>query len=110
MAEIGVLLESSPRDAAILERTLTDGYATMLTLEAERSRLDKELLAVAASMGGADVRGKSQELAEIARRVERSDDELARLRTLLVRLRAEYSVLTAETVCRPRPTRRNRRR
>jgi hypothetical protein len=93
MEEIGVLLASPPEDVTLVERTLTDGYATALTLETERLRLEKQIRAVAASMERGDVRQKSRELSELTRRVERSDDDLAMLRTLLARLRGEYSAM-----------------
>jgi len=101
MEEIGVLLANPPADVTLIERTLTDGYATALTLEAERSRLEKQLHEVAASLEQGDLRQKSRELSELTRRVERSDDDLAMLRTLLVRLRGEYAAMRDDTVAPP---------
>jgi septal ring factor EnvC (AmiA/AmiB activator) len=105
MREIGELLASPPSDVTLVERTLTDGYAAALTLEAERSRLQKQLGAVVASMEQDDARRKSRALSELAREVERADHELATLRVLLVRLRGEYTALI-ETAAAARPRRR----
>src|SRR5207237_3642212 len=95
MGEISAVLETSPRDRALLERTLTDGYAHALSLEAERRRVLKELRALAATVEGGDVGRKTKELADLARRIERQDVMLAQLRDPLVRLRSQY-VATSE--------------
>jgi len=91
MDEINAVLASSLRDRARMERTLTDGYAHALTLEAERTRVEKELRALAATIERGDLAKKSKEMSELVRRIELHEDELARLRELLGRLRAEYS-------------------
>jgi hypothetical protein len=68
-----------------IESTLTDGYAEALALEAERSRLERQLGEVARDAGdAADVR----EFARLSERLETADGELARLRSLLRNLQA----------------------
>jgi len=91
MEEINAVLASSLRDRARMERTLTDGYAHALSLEAERTRVQKELRALAATIERGDPAEKTREISELVRRMELQDDELTRLRELLARLRAEYS-------------------
>ena len=90
MGEISAVLARTPRDRALMERTLTDGYAHALTLEAERRRVLKELRELAATIESGNVGEKTKELAHLARRVELQDDMLTRLRELLARLRSEY--------------------
>jgi hypothetical protein len=109
MQDIDELLAGAPADVALVERTLTDGYATALALETERLRLQKRLGALAAAHEEGDVRGKSRELSQLVRQVELSEAALARLRALLVRLRTEYSEL-AEAASRVPAGRRRRRR
>jgi len=90
MEEITAVLGSSLRDRARMERTLTDGYAYALSLEAERTRVQKELRALAAASDRGDLAENTREISELARRIELHDVELRRLRELLVRLRAQY--------------------
>jgi hypothetical protein len=88
--EIGALLAASPRDLALIERRLTDGYATVLSLEGERWRLERRLAVTRPD--------HDEERTDLTRRIESSDATLRRLRAGLARLRAEYSaaVETAE--------------
>jgi len=88
--EINAVLTDSLRDRARMERTLTDGYAHALSLEAERSRVQKELRALAVTSEEGDLEQRTREMSELARRIELQEDELSRLRELLVRLRAQY--------------------
>jgi hypothetical protein len=74
-------------DLAALERTLTDGYAKALTLEAERWRVERRIGEVAATVGGGDATEKTQEIVALAQRLEASDADLASLRNLLASLR-----------------------
>ena len=90
MDEINQVLAGSFSDRARMERTLTDGYAHALSLEAALSRVQKELRALAAASSGGDSEEKTREMSELARRIELHELELARLRELLVRLRAQY--------------------
>jgi hypothetical protein len=69
-----------------IESTLTDGYAAKLALEAERWRIEQRLGMVARDAGEVKPHGVAAELAELSDRLETTDGELARLRTLLRRL------------------------
>lgn len=91
LAEIRALLAGSRRDLARIERTLTDGYARALSLEAERWRLERRLGSLAATLEGGDAAGKTKELSALARRIEVHDGALKQLRGLLGELRSDYS-------------------
>ena len=65
---------------AAIEATLTDGYAQALSLEAERTRIERQLGEVARAAGG---NGGAQEFARLSERLTSADGELARLRSLL---------------------------
>ena len=54
------LLDAPQRDFELLERTLTDGYARALTLEAEQLRLQGQLAAAEAEL--LELRGRLLEL------------------------------------------------
>jgi len=84
-------------DLAALERTLTDGYAKALTLEAERWRIERRIGEVAATLGGGDATAKTKEIVALAQRLEASDADLASLRNLLaaLRVRADAARATA---------------
>jgi hypothetical protein len=69
-----------------IESTLTDGYAAKLALEAERWRIEQRLGMVARDAGEVKAHGVAAELAELSDRLETTDGELARLRSLLRRL------------------------
>jgi chromosome segregation ATPase len=86
-AEIARLLDQAERDddPARLERTLTDGYARALSLEAEGSRLRREIERLDASSERAELRALTSEL-------EAQLDLLEQLRDELVRLRQRHSV------------------
>jgi hypothetical protein len=77
-------------DPARLERTLTDGYARALTLEAERRRLQKEIGKLTVTVGEGDAAAR-RELASLIRQVKRQEGDLGTLRALLRRLRSRYS-------------------
>ena len=69
-----------------VERTLTDGYAEALALEAERWRIHRRIGEAAAQLedgNDADVR----ELSTLARRLAQTDGDLATLRDRLSALR-----------------------
>ena len=95
--DINELLDSSERDRDQMERTLTDGYAHALSLEAERWRVQKKLRALAATIERGDLARKSKEMAELAHRIEQKDGELTGLRELLTRLRNQYSETLAKS-------------
>jgi len=66
-----------------IETTLTDGYAEALAIQAERSRIERRLGEVVKDVGEVSAHSVAAELAELSERLETTDDELARLRTLL---------------------------
>jgi hypothetical protein len=68
-----------------VERTLADGYACALGIEAERLRLQRELEGRAASLTGRPS-AQVQEVAGLAQGIARADAELAELRAALVEL------------------------
>jgi DNA-binding transcriptional MerR regulator len=69
-----------------IESTLTDGYAAKLALEAERWRIEQRLGAVVRDADEVKAHGVAAELAELTDRLETTDGELARLRSLLRKL------------------------
>jgi predicted RNase H-like nuclease (RuvC/YqgF family) len=92
-AEIARLLARSAAedDPACLERTLTDGYARALAIEAERARLRRRIGEMTASI---DRNGSAAvgELSTLARRLEAEDFTLEQLRDELRRLRERHSL------------------
>ena len=86
-AQIKEMISTSARDLDKIERTLTDGYAHALTLEAERWRLDKRIAEVAQGIQRGDTAKKARELASLTKQREGHDDDLAALRGLLGELR-----------------------
>jgi len=69
-----------------IESTLTNGYAAALELEAERLRLERRLGQVARDADEVSPHGVATELTQLSRRIETTDGELTRLRSLLQRL------------------------
>jgi hypothetical protein len=98
LAEIAHLLAQAERndDPARLERTLTDGYARALSLEAEHSRLRRQIDQLNGSLdrGGASDRRK---LRSLVHRLEAQEDVLEQLRDELSRLRRRHSVAVRAT-------------
>lgn len=90
--DIRSLLDSPPTgdDAPSLdhiEHTLTAGYARALALEAARWRLERKIADLAARLGEEVTDEDTSELARLGRRLSNTDDDLNRLRALLVSLR-----------------------
>jgi hypothetical protein len=81
------LLNAPTRDLDAIERTLTDGYAHALSLEAEKWRLEKRIKEVAQTLPGGDTAKKAREIATLAERVEGNVGDLRALRSLLAELR-----------------------
>ncbi|HEX3805953.1 MAG TPA: hypothetical protein VHV52_04145 [Gaiellaceae bacterium] len=81
------LITSSDRDLDRIERTLTDGYAQALSLEAERLRLERQLAELAQGIQRGDTAKKARELSTLAKRLDGAGDDLVRLRALLAQLR-----------------------
>lgn len=92
-----LLAEPSPEGETasldVLERTLTDGYAYALVLESERWRLEQRLSELAGELHEGDQDEKSQELAQISRRLSSNGSALQRLRSTLARLRTHATAV-----------------
>jgi hypothetical protein len=84
---ISELIAAPERDSERIDRTLTDGYAHALTLEAERWRLERRLSEAAQNLQPGDPAEKTVELSEIARRLDGYTGELGDLRGRLSELR-----------------------
>jgi hypothetical protein len=100
LEQIDELLAEPPSEGeaatlAHLERTLTDGYAYALVLEAERWRLEQRLSELAAALHEGDRELKSQELAQLSRRLSSNETALEGLRSTLTRLRTRASAVRA---------------
>lgn len=72
-----------------IEHTLTSGYARALALEAERTRIERRLGKVAATVREGD--GQAEAIASLAQRLTAADGELSSLRLLLESLRTRAS-------------------
>ena len=77
-----------PATLARLERTLTDGYAHALSLEAERLRLERRMSELAGELHDGNQEQKAEELVSVSRRISSAGAEIERLRATLTRLRA----------------------
>ena len=80
---------------AHLEHTLTSGYARALALEAERLRIERRLADIAARLTKETTQEDASELARLGQRLSVADDDLTRLRTLLVSLRSRADEVRA---------------
>ena len=80
-------------DLEQIERTLTDGYAHALNLEAENVRLGRRIAEVTQGLQRGDTIRKARELSSLARRLDGNTGDLERLRAALAALRRH-----AETV------------
>jgi len=91
-SEIATLLDRPERedDPERLERTLTDGYAQALTLEAERTTLERRVLRLSLELN-ANGEAMLSEVQELARRLHDCDESSERLRGELVRLKRRHS-------------------
>ena len=89
LERIAALISAPTHDLVTIERTLTDGYAQALSLEAEKWRLEKRINEVAQGLLRGDTAKKAQELSMLAQRVEGSVGDLTRLRALLTDLRRQ---------------------
>ena len=77
--------EQPPR--AVVEDTLTNGYAYALSLEGERLRIERRLRALLRSNVAVSARVRMEEIAELTRLLADADRELAGIRALLATLR-----------------------
>jgi hypothetical protein len=76
---------------AHVERTLTDGYASAMSLEGERLRLERRIGEVASQVSVRDRGAKTEELEKLSVQLKRASDDLRHLRGLLVELRRHVS-------------------
>jgi DNA repair exonuclease SbcCD ATPase subunit len=99
LEQIDELLTASPSGEpatlARLERTLTDGYAHALSLEAERLRLERRMSELAGELHDGNREQKAKELAQVSRRISRAGAEIERLRRTLSELRAHATAVRA---------------
>ncbi len=89
--QIQALISDDARDLDQTERTLTDGYAHALSLEAERVRIERRITEVAQGIQRGDTAKKARELASLSQRLDGAGDDLATLRSALGELRRRVS-------------------
>jgi uncharacterized membrane protein YccC len=87
LGQIDTLIGTAARDLDQIERTLTDGYAHALSLEAEKWRIERRIQEVAHDLNGGDTSTKARELTSLAERLDGNVGDLTKLRTLLADLR-----------------------
>jgi ABC-type phosphate transport system auxiliary subunit len=101
LEQIDDLLTSTSSDEPVtlarLERTLTDGYAHALALEAERLRLERRMSELAGELHDGNREQKAKELVQVSRRISRAGSEIERLRGTLSQLRAHATEVRAAT-------------
>jgi hypothetical protein len=78
-----------------VERTLADGYACALAMDAHRLRLQRKLEESAAVLGETPGSERVVEVADLAQGIARSDRALAELRAALAELAAKAQRLRA---------------
>jgi hypothetical protein len=84
---IETMISAETRDLDQIERTLTDGYAEALSLEAERWRIERRIAEVTQGIQRGDTAKKARELATLAKKLDGNEGRLRRLRAVLVDLR-----------------------
>jgi chromosome segregation ATPase len=84
---IQTMISSETDDLAQIERTLTDGYAHALALEAEKLRLERRVAEITQRIGRGDTGENARELASLAKSIDGQQGALARLRAQLGELR-----------------------
>ena len=92
LAQIAALLADveGRDDPVALERTLTDGYARALALEAERWRLKQRIAKLTAAVAGGEPASR-EELPAVVRQLKRQEGEIGSLRMELTRLQQRHS-------------------
>jgi hypothetical protein len=85
--QIRALLGGSTYDLDQIERTLTDGYAHALTLEAEKVRLERRLTEVTQTIQRGDTAKKAREISELTKKIDCNTGALVQLRGMLGDLR-----------------------
>jgi len=89
---------SSPEEPDVLaniERTLTDGYAHALSLDAERLRLERRMSELAGELHEGNQELKARELGQVSRRLSRNSADLDHLRGTLSQLRERATAVRA---------------
>jgi hypothetical protein len=89
--EITSLIDAPTVDRALVERTLTDGYAHALALETERSRLQRRVGAVTKELQRRTSVEQAQELIALVKKLDGNAGDLLRLRDVLAQLRRRAS-------------------
>lgn len=84
---IGRVRELLGNSGGDVERTLTDGYAGALALEAERVRLERRFAELTKSLADNPGSERLHELRSLRHRISRTDDELSQLRAVLALVR-----------------------
>lgn len=101
--EIRTLLEppdpQSGQSLALLEDTLTVGYARALALEAEQLRLERQIGALGADVGRGEPAG--EDIASLAARLSHTSGRLTGLRALLTSLRERADAVRTRELARP---------
>ena len=85
--QIKAMIATPSRNLDDIERTLTDGYAHALNLEAEKWRVEKRMAEVAQGIQRGDTETKARELAKLSKQRDGHDGDLLTLRGLLGELR-----------------------
>jgi hypothetical protein len=93
--EIGALIGEPGARRDDIERTLTDGYAHALSLEAEQWRLQKRMEQITQSLQEADHTEQARELAALAQRLDGNAVDLTKLRAVLADLRRHADRVSA---------------
>jgi ABC-type phosphate transport system auxiliary subunit len=84
-----------PDVLAYIERTLTDGYAHALSLEAERLRLERRMSELAGELHEGNQELKARELGQLSRQLSQNGAELDHLRGTLSQLRERATAVRA---------------
>ncbi len=84
---IHTMIAAESRDLTQIERTLTDGYAEALSLQAERWRIERRIAEVTQGIDRGDTAKNARELASLAKRLDGNEGMLAALRGVLADLR-----------------------
>ena len=84
---IETMISAETSDLAQIERTLTDGYAEALLLEAEKWRIERRIAEVTQGIQRGDTAKKARELATLSRKLDGNEGTLTHLRAVLAELR-----------------------
>ena len=84
---IETMISAETRDLTQIERTLTDGYAEALVLEAEKWRTERRIAEVTQGIQRGDTAKKARELATLSKKLDGDEESLTRLRGVLAQLR-----------------------